>query len=41
MSDELTDPVVVARRSYAEELRFTAHIRAEVIIRGRPRPIRI
>jgi protein-L-isoaspartate(D-aspartate) O-methyltransferase len=31
MNDQLTDPVVVARRSYAEELRFTAHIRAPAV----------
>ena len=31
MSDQLTDPVVVARRHYAEELLFTAHIHASAV----------
>jgi protein-L-isoaspartate(D-aspartate) O-methyltransferase len=31
MNDQLIDPVVVARRSYAEELRFTAHIHAPAV----------
>jgi protein-L-isoaspartate(D-aspartate) O-methyltransferase len=31
MSDQMTDPIVVARQSYAEELRFTAHIRSPAV----------
>jgi protein-L-isoaspartate(D-aspartate) O-methyltransferase len=31
MSDRLTDPVEAARLSYAEELRFTAHIRSPAV----------
>jgi protein-L-isoaspartate(D-aspartate) O-methyltransferase len=31
MSDPPTDPVEAARRSYAEELRFTAHIRSPAV----------
>src|SRR5580704_19729466 len=31
MNDQLTDPIEAARRSYAEELRFTAHIRSRAV----------
>ena len=31
MNDQLTDPIEGARRSYAEELRFTAHIRSPAV----------
>jgi protein-L-isoaspartate(D-aspartate) O-methyltransferase len=31
MSDPPDDPVEAARRSYAEELRFTAHIRSVAV----------
>ena len=32
MNDQLTDPIEGARRSYAEELRFTAHIRSPAVV---------
>ena len=31
MSDPSNDPVEAARRSYAEDLRFTAHIRSMAV----------
>jgi hypothetical protein len=31
MNDQLTDPIEAGRRSYTEELRFTAHIRSRAV----------
>ena len=32
MNDPPTDPIAAARRSYAEELRLTAHVRSPAVI---------
>jgi protein-L-isoaspartate(D-aspartate) O-methyltransferase len=32
MSGQVTDPIVAARSSYAEELRFTAHVRSPAVV---------
>jgi protein-L-isoaspartate(D-aspartate) O-methyltransferase len=32
MNDPLTDPIATARQLYAEELRFTAHVRSPAVV---------